>query len=128
MVVRKPSGPLKPLTSSSNAHTKPYANILNTQRVGDGEPAANIVITRGAGTVPALPSLKSRNDLRGACIAGTAMIKGLALAAGLDLVDVKGATGGWTPEYEEKKKKKKRKGKRKKVHPPHNQNPQTPRA
>ena len=77
---------------------------LNTQRVGDGEPAANIVITRGAGTVPSLPSLKSRNDLRGACIAGTAMIKGLALAAGLDLVDVKGATGSFSTDYEAKAK------------------------
>jgi 2,3-bisphosphoglycerate-independent phosphoglycerate mutase len=77
---------------------------LNTQRVTDGEPAANIVITRGAGTVPNLPSLKSRNDLRGACIAGTAMIKGLALAAGLDLIDVKGATGSFSTDYEAKAK------------------------
>jgi len=77
---------------------------LNTQRVSDDEPVANIVITRGAGTMPALPSLKSRNDLRGACIAGTAMIKGLALAAGLDLVDVKGATGGFSTDYEAKAK------------------------
>src|SRR2546422_2259783 len=88
---------------------------LNTQRVGDGEPAANIVITRGAGTVPTLPSLKSRNDLRGACIAGTAMIKGLALAAGLDLVDVKGATGGVRPGREEKGKKKNQGATRKKL-------------
>src|SRR2546422_337257 len=88
---------------------------LNTQRVSDDEPAANIVITRGAGTMPALPSLKSRNDLRGACIAGTAMIKGLALAAGLDLVDVKGATGGVSTEHEAKEKKKNEKGKDQKI-------------
>ncbi len=67
---------------------------LNAQRVGDNEPSANIVLTRGAGVVPALPSLKSRSDLRGACISGTSMIRGLALAAGLELVDVKGASGG----------------------------------
>ncbi|HZD12450.1 MAG TPA: 2,3-bisphosphoglycerate-independent phosphoglycerate mutase [Candidatus Binatus sp.] len=77
---------------------------LNTQRVADEEPAANIVITRGAGTPPSLPSLKSRSDLRGACIAGTAMIKGLALAAGLDLVDVRGATGSFSTDYEAKAK------------------------
>src|SRR2546425_13217025 len=88
---------------------------LNTQRVSDDEPAANIVITRGAGTMPALPSLKSRNDLRGACIAGTAMIKGLALAAGLDLVDVKGATGGVSTDDETKAKKTNETAKEKKI-------------
>src|SRR3989441_7401194 len=88
---------------------------LNTQRVSDDEPAANIVITRGAGTMPALPSLKSRNDLRGACIAGTAMIKGLALAAGLDLVDVRGATGGVSTDDETKAKKTNETAKEKKI-------------
>ncbi len=66
---------------------------LNQERANDGEKPANIILTRGAGTRPSLPSFKSMFDLRGACISGTALVKGIASAAGIDVVDVRGATG-----------------------------------
>jgi len=65
---------------------------------------ANIVLTRGAGTLPALPSFKSLYDLRGACVTGTALVKGLATAAGMEVMDVKGASGGLKTDYEAKAK------------------------
>ena len=43
-------------------------------------------------------------DLRGACISGTALIKGIANAAGIDVVDVRGATGSIKTDYEAKAK------------------------
>jgi len=75
---------------------------LNQERANDGEKPANIILTRGAGTSPSLPSFKSMYDLRGACISGTAMIKGIASAAAIDVIDVRGATGSIKTDYEAK--------------------------
>ena len=77
---------------------------LNQERANDGEKPANIILTRGAGTRPALPSFKSMFDLRGACITGTALIEGLSRAAGIDIIDVRGATGSIKTDYEAKAK------------------------
>jgi len=77
---------------------------LNQERANNGEKVANIVLTRGGGTVPTLPSFKSMFDLRGACISGTAMIKGLATVAGIEVIDVKGASGSLKTDYEAKAK------------------------
>src|SRR6266487_776378 len=75
---------------------------LNQERSNDGEKPANIVLTRGAGTRPSLPSFKSMFDLRGACISGTALVKGIASAASIDVIDVRGATGSIKTDYEGK--------------------------
>ena len=77
---------------------------LNLERANDGEKPANIILTRGAGTLPVLPSFKSLYDLRGACVTGTAMIKGLATVAGMEVIDVRGATGSLKTDYEAKAK------------------------
>src|SRR5215467_9315347 len=77
-------------------------HALNQERANNGEKVANIVLTRGAGTRPSLPSFKSIYDLRGACISGTALIKGVATAAGIDIIDVRGATGSIKTDYEAK--------------------------
>ncbi len=77
---------------------------LNQERAKDGEKVANIVLTRGAGIVPNLPSFKSMYDLQGSCISGTALIDGIARAAGLELIDVRGATGNLKTDYEAKAK------------------------
>ncbi|HZY95275.1 MAG TPA: 2,3-bisphosphoglycerate-independent phosphoglycerate mutase [Candidatus Bathyarchaeia archaeon] len=77
---------------------------LNKERESNGEKTANIVITRGAGTIPELPGFKSRYDLRGACISGTPVINGIATAAGMEIIDVKGATGTLNTDYESKAK------------------------
>ncbi len=77
---------------------------LNQERAKDGEKPANIILTRGAGTRPSLPSFKSMFDLRGACISGTALVKGIASAAGIDVIDVRGATGSIKTDYEAKAK------------------------
>jgi 2,3-bisphosphoglycerate-independent phosphoglycerate mutase len=77
---------------------------LNQERANDGEKVANIVLTRGAGTLPNLPSFKSMFDLRGCCISGTPMVQGIAMAVGMEVMDVRGATGGIKTDYEAKAK------------------------
>src|SRR5207245_2782065 len=77
---------------------------LNQERANDGEKAANIVLTRGAGTIPNLPSFKSMFDLRGCCISGTPMVQGIAAAAGMEVMDIRGATGSIKTDYEAKAK------------------------
>ncbi len=77
---------------------------LNQERANNGEKPANIILTRGAGTRPSLPSFKSMYDVRAACISGTAIIKGIAIAAGIDIIDVRGATGSIKTDYEAKAK------------------------
>lgn len=77
---------------------------LNQERTSSQENPANIIITRGAGTIPELPSFKSLYDLRGACVSGTAVVNGIAAAAGLEVIDVKGASGGIKTDYQAKAK------------------------
>lgn len=77
---------------------------LNQERANDGEKPANIILTRGAGIRPSLPSFKSMFDLRGACITGTVLIEGISRAAGIDIIDVRGATGSIKTDYEAKAK------------------------
>ncbi len=77
---------------------------LNQERANNGEKPANIILTRGAGIRPSLPTFKSMYDVRGACISGTAIIKGIATAAGIDIIDVRGATGSIKTDYEAKAK------------------------
>lgn len=77
---------------------------LNQERANNNEKVANIVLTRGAGTTPNLPTFKSMFDLRGACISGTPLVQGLAMAAGMEVIDVRGATGSIKTDYEAKAK------------------------
>ena len=86
------------------SHEALRVHPLNQERANNGEKPANIVLTRGAGIRPSLPAFKSMFDLRGACISGTALIKGIASAAGIDVVDVRGATGSMKTDYEAKAK------------------------
>src|SRR5438552_12830708 len=86
------------------SHESLREHPLNQERANDGEKPAHIILTRGAGTRPSLASFKSMFDLRGACISGTALVKGIASAAGIDIIDVRGATGSMKTDYEAKAK------------------------
>jgi 2,3-bisphosphoglycerate-independent phosphoglycerate mutase len=101
---------IKPLDDSEEA--KRTANILNKiikisyeklnnhpvneERRKNGLPPANIILPRGVGKVPSIQPFYEKYGLKGACIAGTGLIKGIAKMVKLDYIDVEGATG--TPE------------------------------
>lgn len=76
------------------AHERLKDHPVNKARVAHGERPANAVVLRGAGIVPHLPPLHERYGLTGAGIAGVALIKGICRAVGIDVLEVRGATGG----------------------------------
>ncbi|MBR0471793.1 MAG: 2,3-bisphosphoglycerate-independent phosphoglycerate mutase [Methanosphaera sp.] len=73
---------------------------VNQERIKNGENPANIVLPRGVGAVPNVPSFEEKYGLKGVCVAETGLIKGIAKIAGLDIVDIPGATGGINTDIE----------------------------
>jgi len=67
---------------------------VNIKRIKNNEHPANIIIPRGAGAVPEVESLNDKYNIKSMCIAETGLIFGIAKFAGMDIVEVEGATGG----------------------------------
>ncbi|MBI4813151.1 MAG: 2,3-bisphosphoglycerate-independent phosphoglycerate mutase, partial [Methanobacterium sp.] len=67
---------------------------VNLKRIENGEPPANIVLPRGAGAVPNAEPFNDKYGVKSACIAETGLIQGIAQIAGMDIIEVEGATGG----------------------------------
>lgn len=66
---------------------------LNKKREKLGLPPANYILTRGASSLPKLPSFKKKYKLRACCIAGKFLYKQIGNILGMDLIKVKGANG-----------------------------------
>ena len=71
-------------------------HAVNKERVKRGLPPANIILCRGAGTIPNIKSLSQIYGISAVCIGATPLIRGVCKTAGMKLIDVKGATG--TPQ------------------------------
>jgi 2,3-bisphosphoglycerate-independent phosphoglycerate mutase len=69
---------------------------VNKERIKRGLPPANIILCRGAGTIPKIKSLSQIYGISATCIGATPLIRGVCKTAGMKLIDVKGATG--TPQ------------------------------
>ncbi len=67
---------------------------VNEQREREGKPPANIILPRGGGTVPEMEDLKSKDGLDAAAISGITLVQGVCALAGMDIIEVQGATGG----------------------------------
>jgi len=78
------------------AYEKLDKHPVNEERRKEGLPVANMIIPRGVGKVPEILPFDKKYGLKGACIAGTGLIKGIAKMVNLDVIEVEGATG--TPE------------------------------
>lgn len=82
-----------------NEFTKRSYEILskhpvNQARVKEGKPPANIALARGSGSPPEVPSFSEHhNGLNGAAVVGISIVRGLCKLSGLEVMDVKGATG-----------------------------------
>ncbi len=63
---------------------------------------ANIVLLRGAGSPSEIRPFKERWGLEAAVIAPTKLVRGVALHAGMRVVDVEGATGDYSSDYRAK--------------------------
>lgn len=66
---------------------------LNKEREKRGLLPANIVLCRGAGKLPHLTSLPHRYGIRAAAIGVMPLFRGVCKVAGMELIDVPGATG-----------------------------------
>jgi 2,3-bisphosphoglycerate-independent phosphoglycerate mutase len=75
---------------------------VNKKRVLEGKNPANSMWIWGQGKKPALSSFEEKYGIKGAAISAVDLIKGIALCAGLDAVDVHGATGTLHTNFEGK--------------------------
>jgi 2,3-bisphosphoglycerate-independent phosphoglycerate mutase len=90
-----------------NAFVKRSYEILrehpvNRERARAGLKPANIILPRGAGIMPHLPSFKERFGMKCAAIAGVALVKGICRVTGMELLEVDGATGGLDTDMDAK--------------------------
>ena len=75
---------------------------VNKKRIEEGLPPANIVLPRGAGMVPHLPSFTERYRIRAAAISGVSIVRGVCRLAGMDVLDVEGAKGTANSDFNAK--------------------------
>ncbi len=72
---------------------------INRERVQRGLNPANSIWIWGQGKKPLLPSFFDLHGLKGAVISAVDLVKGLGLSAGMESIDVKGATGTLDTNY-----------------------------
>jgi 2,3-bisphosphoglycerate-independent phosphoglycerate mutase len=98
---------VKPLDESSEAkftaeildelmskfHKVLKGHPVNKARIKRGLPPANMILCRGAGTVPNIRTFSEIYSVNAACIAVVPLIRGVCKVAGMRLIDVEGATG-----------------------------------
>lgn len=72
---------------------------INKKRKAAGLNPANSIWIWGEGKKPLLSSFYDKYNLKGSVISAVDLIKGIGLCAGLDVVDVEGATGNINTNY-----------------------------
>lgn len=72
---------------------------INQQRFQKGKKPANSIWLWGQGKAPALPPLTKRFHLKGSIISAVDLVKGLGAYAGLEIINVPGATGYLDTNY-----------------------------
>ena len=66
---------------------------VNARRRAAGKPEANSIWLWGQGKAPRMPKFRDKFGLTGSVVAAVDLIKGIGIYAGLDIVEVPGATG-----------------------------------
>jgi len=77
---------------------------VNIKRAERGLKKANSIWIWGEGTKPLLPDFKEKYGLSGAVISAVDLIKGIGICAGLDVIEVEGATGNVHTNFDGKAK------------------------
>lgn len=75
---------------------------VNQARKKAGKDEANYIWPWSPGRKPQMETLKQRYGLKGAVISAVDLIKGTGIYAGMDVINVEGATGLWDTNYEGK--------------------------
>lgn len=72
---------------------------LNVKRASEGKNKANSLWFWGAGTKPALQNFREKTGLNGTVISAVDLLKGIAVGADMQVVEVEGATGSLDTNY-----------------------------
>jgi 2,3-bisphosphoglycerate-independent phosphoglycerate mutase len=72
---------------------------VNLERISENKRPANMIWLWGQGPIPSMPTFKEKFDLYGAVISAVDLLKGIGVYAGLDVIDVPGATGNIDTNY-----------------------------
>lgn len=75
---------------------------VNLKRVAEGKRPANSIWPWGQGGTPSMPTFREKFGLDGAVISAVDLIKGLGVFAGLEVINVPGATGYLDTDYSAK--------------------------
>jgi 2,3-bisphosphoglycerate-independent phosphoglycerate mutase len=75
---------------------------VNLWRLERGLPLANMIWPWGQGRSPVLPTVSERYGITGAIVTAVDLIKGLGIQAGMEVVEVPGATGYYDTDYSAK--------------------------
>jgi 2,3-bisphosphoglycerate-independent phosphoglycerate mutase len=75
---------------------------VNLQRIAAGKLPANGIWLWGEGRAPILPTMKSRFGITGALISAVDLLKGIGVYAGMEVINVPGATGYLDTNYQGK--------------------------
>ncbi len=75
---------------------------VNKKRIAEGKRPANSIWLWGEGTRPELPQFSEIYGVKGTVISAVDLLKGIAIAAGMDAPDVPGATGYIDTNFEGK--------------------------
>lgn len=75
---------------------------INQARLKQGKNPANAIWLWGEGRAPSLPTLQQRFGISGALISAVDLLKGMAVYAGMEVINVPGATGYLDTNYQGK--------------------------
>jgi 2,3-bisphosphoglycerate-independent phosphoglycerate mutase len=75
---------------------------VNLKRMAEGKKPANMIWLWGQGPRPAMPTFRELYGLEGAMISAVDLLRGIGKYAGLDVIEVSGATGNIDTNYEGK--------------------------
>jgi len=77
---------------------------VNKKRIGEGKNPATSIWLWGQGVAPKMPTFRELHGIRGSVISAVDLVKGIGHYAGLEVIDVPGATGYLDTNYEGKVK------------------------
>jgi 2,3-bisphosphoglycerate-independent phosphoglycerate mutase len=72
---------------------------VNLKRMAEGKKPANAIWLWGQGPAPAMPTFQEKYGLSGAMISAVDLLKGIGVYAGLEVINVPGATGTIDTNY-----------------------------
>ncbi len=79
-----------------------HRHPVNEKRRAEGKPTANSLWPWGQGRRPRMPTIKELYGIEGAVVAAVDLIKGLGVWAGMEIIEVPGATGYLDTNYKGK--------------------------